>query len=141
MKERKCNFWTPKKLDFWTQIILFIHVLGNSANVDVQDHSFQEIRNNDETTPNADNSEAVIVDSITTTDKTKTQCYYCAQMIDLTEIKKHMISAHSFYVDKMHGPARSFRCYKCEKTFETPSAMGIHDCIASKGNEYIFTKY
>ena len=93
----------------------------------VQDQS-QEINN--ETTPNdADSTE---VDNIESSDK-KTQCYYCAQMIDLTEIQKHMITAHSFYVDKMHGPARSFRCYKCENTFETPSAMGIHNCIASKG--------
>ena len=75
----------------------------------VQDQS-QEIINNDENTPNDADSAEVDIES---SDK-KTQCYYCAQMIDLPEIQKHMITAHIYFVDKMDGPARSFRCYKCE---------------------------
>ena len=109
--------------DSSNEIVSPSHAAGDHPNV--QDHSQEKI----DETPNAAAAAETDIDS----DQNKTQCYYCAQMVDLSEIQKHMITAHSFYVDKMHGPARSFRCYKCEKTFDTPSAMGIHNCIASKG--------
>ena len=64
----------------------------------------------------------------------KTQCYYCDEIIKSTEIQNHMATEHSFYIEKMHGPPKSFRCDRCKKTFLSPlSYSRLHNCIVPKG--------
>ena len=57
-----------------------------------------------------------------------TQCYYCGQIISVTEIKEHMIQTHGSYHGRMHGIPRPIQCENCKATFKTESALGLHLC-------------
>ena len=39
-------------------------------------------------------------------DSKDTQCYYCGQIISVTEIKEHMSQTHGSYHGRMHGIPR-----------------------------------
>ena len=57
-------------------------------------------------------------------DNKDTQCYYCGQIISVTEIKEHMSQTHGSYHGRMHGIPRPIQCENCKATFKTESALG-----------------
>ena len=61
-------------------------------------------------------------------DSKDTQCYYCGQIISVTEIKEHMSQTHGSYHGRMHGILRPIQCDNCKATFKTESALGLHLC-------------
>ena len=57
-------------------------------------------------------------------DSKDTQCYYCGQIVSVTEIKEHMSQTHGSYHGRMHGIPRPIQCENCKATFKTESALG-----------------
>jgi KRAB domain-containing zinc finger protein len=56
------------------------------------------------------------------------QCYYCGDMMCQAFIKAHQLDKHNGYCGKMYGKPRTIQCPKCKGTFETDSALGLHNC-------------
>jgi KRAB domain-containing zinc finger protein len=56
------------------------------------------------------------------------QCYYCGDMMCQAFIKDHQLDKHGGYCGRMFGKPRTIHCLKCNGTFETDSALGLHNC-------------
>jgi KRAB domain-containing zinc finger protein len=56
------------------------------------------------------------------------QCYYCGEMMCQPFLRDHQVDKHGGFCCRMFGKPRSIQCSKCKGTFQTESALGLHDC-------------
>jgi hypothetical protein len=57
------------------------------------------------------------------------QCYYCSDMVTVTDIEPHITAEHGSFNTKMYGPPRDYQCRVCKGAFATQSNLDWHVCF------------